>query len=136
MILRFLCQIKQTGFGHNILSLCLPRHYFPVFSVLPVTGPVSVPLQSHLKNRFCLHNFPFYKTPHSGGQGKWLFRCPLGILQFHWLQYKQFHCFPIKLFIKINIKILSFFYNLLFVIYIKENIFFLIMNNICFYFFY
>ena len=41
----------------------VPRHYFPVFSVLPVTGPVSVPLQSHLKNRFCLHNFPFYKNP-------------------------------------------------------------------------
>ena len=58
-------QIKQTGFGHNILSLCLPRHYFPVFSVLPVTWPVSVPVQSHLKNIFCLHNFPFYKNPHS-----------------------------------------------------------------------
>lgn len=61
-----------------------------------------------------------------------LYNC---LLQFHWLQYKQFHFFSIKLFIKIIIKILSFFYNLLFVIYIKENIFFLIMNNICFYFF-
>ena len=56
-------QIKQTGFGHNILSLCLPRHYFPVFSVLPVTWPVSAPLQSHLRNIFCLHNFSFYKNP-------------------------------------------------------------------------
>ena len=56
-------QIKQTGFGHNILSLCLLHHYFPVLSVRPVTWLVSVPLQSHLKNIFCLHNFAFYKNP-------------------------------------------------------------------------
>ena len=40
-----------------------PRHYFPVFSVRPVTWPVSAPLQSHLRNIFCLHNFSFYKNP-------------------------------------------------------------------------
>ena len=51
--------------AHAILQLNHSDHYFPVFSVLPVTWPVSAPVQYHLKNIFCLHNFPFYKNPHS-----------------------------------------------------------------------
>ena len=43
--------------------MCIRDSYFPVFSVRPVTQPVSVPLQSHLMNIFCLHNFSFYKSP-------------------------------------------------------------------------
>ena len=46
-----------------VIRSCHYRHYFPVFSVWPVTWPVSAPLQSHLRNIFCLHNFSFYKNP-------------------------------------------------------------------------
>ena len=55
--------LHSTGYTFDTFMEQTPRHYFPVFSVRPVTWPVSAPLQSHLKNIFCLHNFSFYKNP-------------------------------------------------------------------------
>jgi len=54
----------------DITQICLPASSVAsslqsrtLFTVRPVTWLVSVPLQSHLKNIFCLHNFAFYKNP-------------------------------------------------------------------------